>query len=174
MRTLIAFFMGLSLTACQPPPLPPDPLPPTIQLGADIETVRDLASLIDPEMRYIPVIYSPRAEIAFAILNEGRELVVLNRNVLMSYDARYGHGAALGIVAHEMGHLMAFPDRSQESADEWAGCILRAAELPIGPFLEVLREFDSPPSRIAAAWHGWRSCRRQGDAVVKMLPEPSQ
>lgn len=145
--------------------------PSHIRLGGDVEEVREIATLLEPDAREVAIVYDPSERVAS--ISIGRAIVlVLNRVDLQRLDAVHGIDAAFGVIAHEFGHVVAWPDTSQSTADYWAGCILRAAGREVQPFANALATLGAGPDRVAAARDGWESCRRNGDAILLVQSRP--
>lgn len=75
---------------------------------------------------------------------------------------RYGYGVAVGIFAHELGHLKGLRegDLSEAYADWYAGCVLAREGFGPDRYVEFLDDHgEAFPARVQATQGGWASCR---------------
>lgn len=95
--------------------------------------------------------------------------VVYDPTQIKGIIRRYGYAAAVGIVAHELGHVVELRRESPETAfygaisepaaDEWAGCALARQGLPIAPFQRFLKDNGEGSSeRLNAIAQGFNRC----------------
>lgn len=125
------------------------------------------ARALVPELGTVAILHTRRAPRAGGFEYRGRRIIAVNPAYLETAAAAYGEGAAVGVCAHELGHLPpirgAFAPPSEESeayADAFAGCSLALLGLEVDGYAELL-ELEASAHRARAARQGWALCDEQ-------------
>lgn len=152
------------LSACSPPPEPPAcPAPEHTVEGAFAEAYEALATCCrDVDVMLFQDSTGPLAAVAF--MPGLPPILTYDRAELKVATKRYGYAAVIGVMAHELGHVIDTYDGkdveapgAQDSADAWAGCALRVLGYPVEPFERMSKAQRGYKN--AAARDGYKLCK---------------
>jgi hypothetical protein len=93
----------------------------------DALSIPALAFGVDLHRGKLPTLETENTLAAMRFDASGHITLLYNRKWLASVIRRHGYDAAVGIFAHEIGHLLDFVANlptSELSADSWAGCAI--------------------------------------------------
>lgn len=122
---------------------------------------RDAHSALYGETVCIREVSADRINIAWVQITEAGSCVEYDPEALRAVTARYGYSASVGVMAHELGHMLCIADHGdmgQPCADSWAGCALARRGYEPFEYLSLIQDNDPSPQREAATWRGWYRC----------------
>jgi len=177
MKRLLVLVMSLWLIGCcSAVSLEPDHLPAPAPTG-DVERAYDEAAqamdLFCGGCKPRLIQTGATAVAAIVVLADDQRVYVLyNRQALQRMVDRYGYEAAVGVFAHELGHLQDLLTdvelsgvEAELSADAWAGCALAITRGDIAPLQDYLLAeakpsavHSDPDVRAQAIEDGYATC----------------
>lgn len=137
-----------------------------ITLGGCINGVSpafDAHRALFPDTVCIREDHSKGIDFAWAEFREKGACIHYDPSALRSVSRRYGYSSAVGVFAHEYGHILCMSqhlDETQECADAWAGCALAREGYEPFQYLRLINDVDIKhiETRHAATWRGWNRC----------------
>jgi hypothetical protein len=153
------------------------PTSDTMQLAARVNAAFE--PVCSPRCPAIAVFRNATAPNAMLIADADQAKIVYAPQFFTAVYEKYGDGAIIAIIAHELGHALdetapaSWMNRTwtpELRADAWAGCALARVDLSLNGLREALTAFSKYPSPAHPSWTlrlpalrlGYRQCGGDG------------
>ena len=174
--TLIALLVAVVVIpacGCGPALLQPQPEATATETAIVVRAERDAyADALAAVRVLVPSLQGPnrvdtlRTAYAMLVTMYGGENVMANHEWLALVADEYGYAAAVGVYAHELGHMpqvgdaMGVDSNTQQGADAVAGCALAILGLPVDGYTQLMKDLmgDKSLPRVMAAEYAHTNC----------------
>ena len=140
-----------------------------MQLAGRVNTI--LKSICSPRCPVIAVFRNATAANVMLIAGANEAKIVYAPQFFTTVYDKYGDGAIMAIIAHELGHAldetapakwMSGISTPELRADAWAGCVLTRSDLSLNSLAEAITAVSKYPSAAHPGWAMRRPALRLG------------